>query len=51
MERKKNLPILANRYNDKLCDACYIGYGIIWNGTDFKLDKCLYCRNPLTSDK
>ena len=51
MLKKKNYPTLANRYKEKLCDACYLGYGIIWNGITFKLDKCLYCNNPLTNDK
>ena len=51
MKRKKNQLTLANRYKNKLCDACYLGYGIIWDGIDFKLDKCLFCSNPLTNDK
>ena len=31
MLKKKNYPILANRYKNKLCDACYLGFGIIWD--------------------
>jgi len=27
----------------KLCTACYDGYGIIWDGKNFKIDKCLFC--------
>jgi len=52
MERKMKFQITkAYRFNNKLCDACYLGYGIIWDGNNFKLDKCLFCSNPLINDK
>lgn len=27
----------------KFCTACYAGYGIIYDGQKFKIDKCLFC--------
>ena len=27
----------------QLCTSCYLGWGIIWNGDTFKVDKCLFC--------
>ena len=27
----------------KFCSACYAGWGIIWDGKNFKIDKCLFC--------
>ncbi len=38
---------IACRYDNKYCDACCLGFGIIWEGIPpndtYKLDKCLYC--------
>ncbi len=51
MERKKNQMTLAYRYKEKACDACYVGFGIIWDGVNYKVDRCLFCRNPLVIDK
>jgi hypothetical protein len=25
------------------CSACYVGWGIIFNGDTVKIDKCLFC--------
>jgi hypothetical protein len=27
----------------KLCTACYIGWGLIYDGKTFKIDKCHFC--------
>ena len=27
----------------KFCSACYAGWGIIFDGKNFKIDKCLFC--------
>ncbi len=55
MAKKKKYPIVkAFQYKKKLCTACYLGYGIIWDINhkyEYRVDKCLFCSNPLTSNK
>jgi len=47
MNKKTNLPLIACRYKNKMCDSCYIGWCIEWTGDPpndvFKLAKCLMC--------
>ena len=27
----------------KFCTSCYAGFGLIYDGKTFKIDKCLFC--------
>ena len=43
-----NLPILwkaSKRGKEKGngCSACYVGYGLIYDGRNYKIEKCLFC--------
>jgi len=43
-----NLPLIwiackRGKEKGKFCSACYAGYGIIFDGTTVKIDKCMFC--------
>ncbi len=47
MEKKQPIAIcyLSKHGKEKgsFCTACYLGWGLIFDGQTVKVDKCLYC--------
>jgi len=44
----KNLPLLWNpsrrgKERGSYCTACYVGWGLIYDGDTVKIDKCMFC--------
>ncbi len=46
--QKKNLPLIwkackRGKEINQHCTACYVGWGLIFDGETVKIDKCMFC--------